>query len=113
MPLKAASVSNQVVRKRKRKAQDEEAEHRQHAAEAQTPVPGDIGTDDLNTTADEVTTTRTVPTKIHDGGKKPRRTTKAKKPTLVRHNSSTVIESSIPWPEHFTRLQQVDRKSVV
>ena len=109
MPLKAASVSNQVVRKRKRKAQDEEAEHRQHAAEAQTPVPGDIGTDDLNTTADEVTTTRTVPTKIHDGGKKPRRTTKAKKPTLVRHNSSTVIESSIPWPEHFTRLQQVYR----
>jgi DEAD/DEAH box helicase domain-containing protein len=92
--LKAATVSNQVVRKRKRKVrQDEEPQ----ADEAIV----------------ETTTITTVPTKTHDGGKKPRRTPKkgdgAAKPSLTRAGSSAIVETSIPWPEHFTRLAQVHR----
>lgn len=106
MPLKAASVSNQTVRKRKREAQEE---HTQHASPSQNPALEGIGPESVNDPANESTTTTTVPTKTHDGGKKPRRTTKAKKPALVRHASSTLVETSITWPEHFTKLQQVQR----
>ncbi|KAL5388211.1 hypothetical protein DPSP01_003200 [Paraphaeosphaeria sporulosa] len=92
--LKAATVSNQVIRKRKRKVHENES-----------PQPdGDVI---------EATTTTTVPTKTHDGGKKPRRTLKNKdgteKPSLKRAGSSTIVETTIPWPEHFTRLAQVFR----
>lgn len=83
--LQAASISNQIVRKRKRKTQDEPVE-------------------DVN-----ASTTTTVPTKTHDGGAKPRRTAKADRPALKRHGSSTVVECTIPWPEHFTRLSQTHR----
>ncbi|CAN9291028.1 unnamed protein product [Alternaria alternata] len=60
----------------------------------------------------ETTTTTSVPTKAHDGGKKPRRAPKksgAGRPSLARNNSSTFVETSIPWPEHFTKLAQVHR----
>ncbi|KAJ4313027.1 ATP-dependent 3'-5' DNA helicase [Neodidymelliopsis sp. IMI 364377] len=103
MTLKAATVSNQVVRKRKRKS------HEDHVIESQTPTPEGASQDALDDTADASTMTTTVPTKTHDGGKKPRRAAKAKKPSLVRHASSTLVETSIPWPEHFTKLQQVHR----
>jgi DEAD/DEAH box helicase domain-containing protein len=98
--MKAATVSDQTVKKRKRKTHDE------HAAEENTPAP-----DESEVVHDGAATT-TVPTKAHDGGKKPRRAPKknsAGKPGLVRHASSTLVESSIPWPEHFTKLAQVHR----
>jgi len=109
MPLKAASVSNQVIRKRKRKAQDEHAEHAPSNVGLQIPGPAGAGADSLDMTVTGSTTTTSLPTQTNDGGKKPRRTTKAKMPALVRHASSTVVETSIPWPEHFLKLQQVHR----
>ncbi|KAL6710991.1 ATP-dependent 3'-5' DNA helicase [Coniothyrium glycines] len=104
--LKAATVSDQIVRKRKRKNREDE-----------TPVEGTPGPDagaagdhalnEKNTTS----TTTTIPTKTLDGGKKPRRTPKKNggKPALERHASSTLVETTIPWPEHFTKLGQVHR----
>jgi DEAD/DEAH box helicase domain-containing protein len=101
--LKAASVSDQIVRKRKRKTCEDEPE----PADGSTPDP------DAIETLTEVSTSSSVPTKTHDGGKKPRRTPKPKgkvgKPTLARHGSSTMIESTVPWPEHFTKLAQTHR----
>ena len=101
--LKAASVSDQVVRKRKRKTHEDEA------VPADGSTPGPDTTEALN----EASATTSVPTKTHDGGKKPRRTAKPKgkgeKPTLARHGSSTMIESTVPWPEHFTKLAQTHR----
>ncbi|KAK4630593.1 ATP-dependent helicase [Fulvia fulva] len=83
----------EIVRKPKRKRQ--------------TPAPQTDDTNDESTTDNAVTT---VPTKTHDGGKKPRRSKKnADAPTLERNNSSTVVESSIPWPAEFTQLAQVHR----
>ena len=92
--LQAATVSNQVVRKRKRKAPIEASEE-----------PGDK--------APTTATGTTVPTKTHDGGRKPRRAKSAvagkAKPPLLRRESSTVIETTIAWPDHFTRLAQTHR----
>jgi DEAD/DEAH box helicase domain-containing protein len=96
MPPKAASVSNQTAHKRKRKV-DDNATLQKISAQEDAP-PESAG----------VATATTVPTKTHDGGKRPRRISKAKaKPALVRHASSTLVETTIPWPEHFTKLQQV------
>ncbi|KAK4548349.1 hypothetical protein LTR36_010219 [Oleoguttula mirabilis] len=90
--LQAATVSNQVVHKRKRKRQPEEEDN---GAEAETTVPE---------------STSTVPTKTHDGGKKPRRTPKSgDKPAILRRSSSTVVETSIPWPDAFTKLAQIHK----
>ncbi|KAK5127812.1 hypothetical protein LTR85_004928 [Meristemomyces frigidus] len=92
--LQAATVSNQVVHKRKRKRQPEEEDN---GAEAATGAP-----DSPSTTI--------VPTKTHDGGKKPRRTPKSSdKPALLRRSSSTVIETSIPYPDAFTKLAQIHK----
>ena len=92
--LQAASFSNKTVRKRKHTIPPEALE----VAEVE-PCFATIGT--------------TVPTKVHDGGKKPRRTTHSntlkKKPTLLRRESSTIVETTIPWPEHFTKLAQTHR----
>ncbi|KAL8927539.1 MAG: hypothetical protein Q9208_002344 [Pyrenodesmia sp. 3 TL-2023] len=96
--LQAATVSNQVVRKRKRKE------------------PSDDGPEIAtapDTNAQSVASL-TVPTKQHDGGKKPRRTKGAFKarggaPPLLRHDSSTVVETTIPWPEEFTKLERTHR----
>ncbi|EON66080.1 hypothetical protein W97_05323 [Coniosporium apollinis CBS 100218] len=97
--LQAATVSNQIVRKRKRKTPAEET-----PAADELPQDGNHDTQSTSTTA-------TVPTKTHDGGKKPRRTPKSKsdgsKPALLRRDSSTIVETSIPWPSEFTKLAQV------
>ncbi len=94
--LQAASVSNQIVRKRKRTA----------------PAEPDLDAS-LNNGGASPTTTTTIPTKTHDGGKKPRRKTNAtagnSKPPLLRRNSSTLVETTIPWPVHFTKLAQTHR----
>ncbi|KAF2733323.1 P-loop containing nucleoside triphosphate hydrolase protein [Polyplosphaeria fusca] len=99
--LKGATASDQIVRKRKRKAKDDEQT-------PQAPSPEELA-EDVN---ESTTTTTTVPTKTHDGGKKPRRTN-AKNgrdiPPLERHGSSTLVETSIPWPEHFTSLARTHR----
>lgn len=111
--MKAASVSDQTVRKRKRKVVEEEHGH------AVGDV-GDVGDVNSNTESTATTTpatatatsTTSVPTKTHDGGKKPRRTPKKNasgKPSLQRHGSSTLVETSIPWPDYFTKLAQVHR----
>ncbi|KAI4086511.1 MAG: hypothetical protein LQ344_007491 [Seirophora lacunosa] len=100
--LQAATVSNQLVRKRKRKAPTGEG-----ASEAAITSPS---------TKTSVTSV-TVPTKQHDGGKKPRRTngtsdtSKAKGgvPPLLRRNSSTLVESNVPWPEEFVKLEKTHR----
>jgi DEAD/DEAH box helicase domain-containing protein len=100
--LKAASVSDQVVRKRKRKIREDEPSVEETPDEA---PPEDDATE-------TVTTTTKVPTKTHDGGKKPKRTPKkdsATKPKLVRQGSTTVVETTVPWPEHFQKLGQVHR----
>ncbi|KAH7120935.1 hypothetical protein B0J11DRAFT_52479 [Dendryphion nanum] len=96
--LKAASVSDQVVRKKKRKFPIEETDQEPYTS---------TSVEDLSLS----TITTAIPTKTHDGGKKPRRTPKPKsdKPGLVRHGSSTMVETSIPWPEHVTKLEQVHR----
>ena len=92
--LQAATVSNQIVTKRKRKRDGE---------------PQEADSADTNSQDGDASTT-TVPTKTHDGGKKPRRTTKkGDKPTLERKGSSTIVETSIPWPPEFTKLAQVHK----
>lgn len=108
MPLKGASVSNQVVRKRKRRTQDEEEPIRA-GEHGESNEGGTIMLNDTEMTSNDTTTTTIVATKMQDGGKKPRRAPKAKNPPLVRHTSSTLVETTIPWPEHFTKLQQVYR----
>jgi len=94
--LQAATVSNQVVHKRKRKRQAEETEE-------QTAAGG------VETTDQTPTSLTTVPTKTHDGGKKPRRTGTADRPPLLRNDSSTVVETSLPWPDALTKLAQIHK----
>ncbi|KAF2489455.1 P-loop containing nucleoside triphosphate hydrolase protein [Lophium mytilinum] len=100
--LQGATVSRQVVRKRKRKSTEGSL-----AEAASQPAPDE--TEALTPSS----STSTVLTKTHDGGKKPRRTPKAKgdgsAPSLVRRTSSTIVESSIPWPDQLTRLAQTHR----
>ncbi len=91
--LQAPTVPNQNVRKRKRNTTIEDPE------EAREEIPVANGT--------------TVPTKTHDGGKKLCRTTNTNagksKPPLLRRESSTIVETTITWPEHFTKLAQTHR----
>ncbi|KAJ4291659.1 ATP-dependent 3'-5' DNA helicase [Kalmusia sp. IMI 367209] len=106
--LKAASVSDQIIRKRKRKTRDNEPRLDETSATEAQPDDGTIET----TTATTTTTTTKIPTKTHDGGKKPRRTPKkdgAKAPLLSRRSSSMIVETSIPWPEYLTKLAHVHR----
>ncbi|KAF2180601.1 P-loop containing nucleoside triphosphate hydrolase protein [Zopfia rhizophila CBS 207.26] len=101
--LKADTVSDQVLKKRKRKIREDESPPGETVV-SEPPPSADLDPD---------STSIIVPTKTHDGGKKPRKTPKLKgdanKPPLVRHSSSTVVESSIPWPGHFTKLAQTHR----
>ena len=92
--LQAATVSNQIIRKRKRK---------------QPTAPVDGGNETSNELDAVKSTTQTVPTKKHDGGKKPRRTQAGDKPPLIRRDSSTLVETTIQWPDHFTKLAQTHR----
>ena len=98
--LQAATVSNQIIRKRKRKAPTEETEE----------LPPSLQ-DEVDGASPSTTTT--IPTKTHDGGKKPRRAANGRtgtpKPPLLRRDSSTLVETTIPWPAHFTKLAQTHR----
>ncbi|ETN41802.1 uncharacterized protein HMPREF1541_03739 [Cyphellophora europaea CBS 101466] len=91
--IQAATVSNQVVnRKRKRtpKAQPP----------SEPPPEGEAAGD----------STTTVPTKTNDGGNKPRRRKDASKPPTLRRDSSTnLVNSDIPWPDHFKYLSNLHR----
>lgn len=97
--LQAATVSNQVIRHRKRKRKDSNA----------AAAPQGERVSDEEPLLDATTTTTTVPTKTIDGGSKVKRTTKSTKPALKRHGSSQVTECSIVWPEHFTQLSHTHR----
>ena len=93
--LQAATISGQPVRKNKRKATSHESE---------AALPAGL----------PATSTSTVATKINDGGKKPRRAPKDtesgnENPPLLRRDSSSVVESSIPWPDELTKLAQTHR----
>ena len=93
--LQATTISGQPVRKNKRKATSHESE---------AALPAGL----------PATSTSTVATKINDGGKKPRRAPKDtesgnENPPLLRRDSSSVIESSIPWPDELTKLAQTHR----
>jgi DEAD/DEAH box helicase domain-containing protein len=92
--LQAATVSNQLASKKRKRA----AKPPQDEA-ATDPPP-----------SDQPAETTSVPTKTHDGGKKPRRTAKSgAPPTLQRRGSSTMVESSIPWPTEFTKIAQIHK----
>ena len=95
--LQAATVSNRPVRKRKRN----------------DVVSDDTTTNATSTNLGNARGTTVVPTKEQDGGKKPRRKPATAgadgRPKLVRRDSSNFVESSIPWPEAFTKLAQVHR----
>ena len=93
--LQAATVSRiPVNRKRKRQPKDNQSQEAE---------------DDIASTTSTSTTT-TVPTKSQDGGAKPRRTKSSSKPALLRRNSSSnLVESEIPWPDHFKYLAQLHR----
>ncbi|KAF2152028.1 P-loop containing nucleoside triphosphate hydrolase protein, partial [Myriangium duriaei CBS 260.36] len=98
--LQAASLSNQVVHTRKRKRKD-----------PQLDLELTQGND---TQQQDGSSTSTVPTKVHDGGKKPRRTPKdgsgGDRPgTLRRSSSSTLVETAIPWPDSFKKLDQIHK----
>jgi DEAD/DEAH box helicase domain-containing protein len=103
--IQAASVSNQVVnRKRKRRTPAlpaaESVDNADHAeSEAGQPEA-------------PATTTTKVPTKTKDGGKKARRVlpTGGYRPPTIRRNSSTdLVETTIPWPDHFNYLAALHR----
>ena len=79
--LQAATVSNRLVRKNKRKAPSNTQE-----AESIGALPS--------------LSTSTVATKTNGGGKKPRRSTT---------DTSTVVESSVPWPDELNKLEQTHR----
>ncbi|KAG9245142.1 DEAD/DEAH box helicase-like protein [Calycina marina] len=99
MPLKAATVSNQVVsRKRKRKRKADEPEP------LENPSPS----------VEAMTTTATLPTKTHDGGPKPRRTSESRMSasrTLTSNSSSFSgpVTATIPWPASIVELEKTHR----
>ncbi|KAH9221387.1 hypothetical protein DL95DRAFT_382284, partial [Leptodontidium sp. 2 PMI_412] len=99
--LKAATVSNQIVRKRKRKHDE---------SERQSPAPSDAGSEEAGSEAS--TSTSTIATKTHDGGAKPRRTPKAKQPSKLSRNNSSMsnaVTSAVPWPTSFQLLDKTHR----
>lgn len=95
--LQAATVSNQLVRKKKRKVSSDDPE----AEPLDDALPS--------------TSISTVATKTHDGSKKARRAAKdtnagkGKPPPLRRDSSTVVVETSIPWPNELTKLAQTHR----
>lgn len=93
--LQAAIASNRFVRKRKH--QD-------------VPETEETATNPTSTTQ---RTTSRVSTKDYDGGKKPRRKLLAAgpdgRPRVIRRDSSNFVESTIPWPDIFTKLAQTHR----
>ena len=98
--LQAATQSSLMIRKRKRRSPVDSDEI---SAGANHPNPAKL----------MLTTNSTIATKAQDGGPKPKRKgaviDRGKKPPLLRRTSSTVVETTIPWPEHFTALASVHR----
>lgn len=96
--LKAATVSDQIVRKRKRKSVE---------------VPEQAAFPDTHETEQGgYRSTATIPTKTHDGGTKPRRAVKSKAPPTLTRNVSSFsrpVTSSIPWPASFQQLEKTHR----
>ena len=93
--LQAATVTNRTVRNKRKRDSASVATYTSHTVDT------------------AAASTSTVPTKTHDGGEKPRRAPqdgkRQRKLPLLRKDSSTMIETTIPWPEHFTRLAQTHR----
>ncbi|KIW34037.1 uncharacterized protein PV07_00839 [Cladophialophora immunda] len=91
--LQAATVSQiPVNRKRKRPAKDQGPQETDPSL-----VP-------------PIAATTKVPTKTHDGGSKPRRSKGVSTPALSRtSSSSSLVESEVPWPDHFKYLCQLHR----
>lgn len=98
--LQGATVSNKIVRKRKRK-------------DVEDPETLTSTTDpDREANPDISESTTTVPTKTHDGGSKPRRAPKPKAPPKLARNSSSSskpVTSSVPWPASFQALEKTHR----
>ncbi|KAK6585207.1 hypothetical protein PZA11_001934 [Diplocarpon coronariae] len=95
--LKAATVSNQISRKRKRTCV-QEPDHQLSALSEDGSEPS--------------SSTSTIPTKTHDGGSKPRRNTKAKQPPRMSRDASTLsnpVTSTILWPTSFQLLEKTHR----
>jgi DEAD/DEAH box helicase domain-containing protein len=94
--LQAATVSNKIVRKRKRKVVDDIEVPTIAAA---PPSPS--------------TSTTSLATKTYDGGPKPRRAPKGKsKPPALARNASTFsnpVTSSVPWPASFQNLEKTHK----
>jgi len=83
--LQGATVSNQVVRGRKRKRTEPDV------PEDETNAPDDVATnDDSVHDASQPATSTSVPTKTHDGGQKPRRTPKKGDKPALKRNVNTV-----------------------
>lgn len=98
--LQAATVSNRIVRKRKRKDVEE--------ANCASPMLSAVSEAGSETSSG----TTTIPAKTHDGGSKPRRVPNPNKPpTLARNGSSSSIPvtSDIPWPASFQALEKTHR----
>ena len=93
--LQAATVSNQLVRTRKRK------------------TPSDLPDAEPFEALPSISTSRAA-TKVHGVGTKARRVRKEReyckgKPPLLRQDSSTVIETTILWPDELNKLAQTHR----
>ena len=101
--LQAATVSNQVVRKRKRVVSSPSDLSSQH----------DHPEGQQFNNNDGMAASTTIPTKTSDGGKKPRRMsndiTDKQRPPMLRRDSSTMVETTIPWPAELTSLCQTHR----
>ncbi|TVY35820.1 ATP-dependent helicase [Lachnellula occidentalis] len=98
--LQAATASNKIVRKRKRK----DVEVEDVTSSENTP-----GRESIQTAA---ATTSKIPTKSHDGGAKPRRVPKPKQAPKLARNASSFSEpvtSAVPWPTSFQSLEKTHR----
>lgn len=115
--LRAATVSTQPVRRPRKRKQppsdnhdDTEGNSTSQGGSHQTDNPVEIVSIPSAEVQSATASTTTVPTKAHDGGKKPRRAPASKtKPALKRNNSSKLETTEIPWPDHFTRLAKTHR----
>ncbi|RMZ86685.1 hypothetical protein DV736_g6091, partial [Chaetothyriales sp. CBS 134916] len=87
MQIQPVPFKTQVIRRKRRHSQSHEE-------------PPEASRDSITT----------VPTKTHDGGKKPARTKSGSRPPALRRNSSTnLVKSDIPWTEHFKYLANLHR----
>lgn len=102
--LQAATVFDQIGRKRKRTTSHHPDTLFQH---------GHQGSQDSPTAEGRPVESTTIPTKTHDGGKKPRKIPQGAKgkgrPPLLRQSSSTTVETTIPWPDPLKELNQTHR----